>query len=332
MSAFVTLNSNNATAFWITATMQSEIRPVVLPPCTEDQVRIRTLFTAISRGTESLVYKGKVPPTEYERMRAPFQEGNFPYPLKYGYINVGRVEQGPDNFLGKNIFCLFPHQTQYVVPVSAITVLPDGVPPERAVLCANMETAVNALWDAAPAIGDKITIVGGGVVGCLVAWLAARIPGCDVELVDIKTECADVATALGARFCTPNEASDERDLIIHASASEQGLHTALDLAAFEATVLELSWYGDTEIRVPLGGAFHSKRLQLRSSQVGHIALSQRARWSYSRRLNLAMSFLHEPVLDQLISGESTFKELPETLKQLATEGRYTLCHRIRYDQ
>lgn len=320
----------DAQAYWITGERTGEIRTATLRQAGPDDVIVRTLYSAISRGTESLVFNGAVPAGEHQRMRAPFQEGEFPWPIKYGYINVGLVEQGPDSLLGEHVFCLYPHQSRYVVPAEAVTLIPSRLPAGRAVLCANLETAINALWDAQPAIGDRISVVGAGVVGCLVAWLAAKIPGCDVELVDINADRAALAAELGAAFNLPDDARDERDLIIHASASEQGLETALSLAGFEATVLELSWYGDRRVSVPLGQAFHSQRLQIRSSQVGQIEPGHRARWNYQRRLALAIELLEDEVLDKLITGESEFSDLPEAMSSLTDGGRDVLCHRIRY--
>ena len=324
----------NATALWITGRRKAELRSVSLPAAGPSDVVVRSLYSGISRGTEALVYDGAVPDSERDRMRAPFQEGEFPYPVKYGYCNVGIVEQGPAELTGKTVFCLFPHQDRYVVPVEAVTAIPAHVPAARAVLCANLETAINALWDAQPGIGDRITVIGAGVVGCLVAWLAARLPGTEVDLVDIDSSRAELAEKLGARFCLPADTRMDRDLVIHASASEAGLTTALDIAGFEATILELSWYGDRAVSMPLGQAFHSRRLQLRSSQVGHIAPRQRARWDYRRRLALAMNLLDDELLDQLISGESDFEQMPHTLENLQSKdqsgARDVLCHRIRY--
>ena len=323
-------NNNTATAFWITGKQRGELRTTELPPHTNEEVRIRTLYSAISLGTEALIFNNAVPSTEYERMRAPFQEGEFPTPIKYGYINVGRVEDGPDSLRGRVVFCLYPHQTHYIVSSDAVTLLPTDIPAERAVLAANLETAINALWDASVSIGDRITIVGAGVVGCLVGWLAASIPGCDVELIDINSERAAVCQALGLQFSLPESAQNDRDLLIHTSATQDGLTTALQLAGFEATILELSWYGDKMTTIPLGGAFHSKRLQLRSSQVGQIAPNQRSRWDYKRRLTLALSLLNDDALDNLISGESAFADMPQTFQYLINEGRHSLCHRIKY--
>ncbi len=293
-------------------------------------VRVRALHSGISRGTEMLVFRGEVPESEFDRMRAPFQEGDFPAPVKYGYASVGIVEDGPDALRGRNVFCLHPHQTHYVVPADAVHPLPDGVPPGRAVLAACMETAVNALWDATPRVGDRIAVVGGGVVGLLVAWLAGRIPGCAVELVDTLPSRRSIADALGATFASPQDASPDADLVVHASGRAQGLVTALRLAAFEATVIELSWYGRREVALPLGEAFHSRRLVLKSSQVGHVATAQRARWSRGRRLALALSLLRDPALDALITDTESFDELPAVLARLAAGAQDTLCQRIDY--
>ena len=263
-------------AFWIAAPGRGEIRGETLPPPAAGDVVVRTLFSGISRGTEALVFQGRVPVSEYGRMRAPFQAGEFPAPIKYGYASVGQVERGPRELENRCVFVLYPHQTRYVVPAPWVHVLPDAVPPSRAVLAANLETAINGLWDARPQIGDRIAIVGAGTIGCLVAWLAGRIPGCDVELVDVNPHRAAIARAVGVRFAGPETVSEGADVVIHASGSPAGLELALRVAGFEATVAELSWYGDQAVPIALGEAFHARRLTLKSSQVGSVAQSQRA--------------------------------------------------------
>ncbi len=319
-----------ARACWIVAPHRAEIRAEAPVRAAPGEVLVRTLHSAVSRGTELLVFRGEVPPGEFARMRAPFQQGEFPGPVKYGYSNVGVVEDGPDRLLGRSVFCLHPHQTRYAVPVDAVHPLPAGLPPGRAVLAANMETAVNALWDAAPCVGDRISVVGGGVVGLLVAWLAGRIPGCAVELIDTNPQRATVAAQLGVAFALPDAARPGADLVVHASGHPAGLATALRLAAFEATVLEMSWYGARAVAVPLGEAFHSQRLALKSSQVGAIATAQRSRWSHRRRLELALSLLVDPVLDVLITDTDPFDALPAVLARLAGGSPDTLCQRIDY--
>ena len=302
--------------------------PLADPAC--DEVVVRSLFSGVSRGTEALVFAGRVPASERQRMRAPFQRGEFPAPVKYGYASVGVVERGPRELEGRRVFTLYPHQTRYVVPAAAVHVLPDGVPPERAVLAANLETAINGVWDARPHVGDRITVVGAGAVGCLAAWIAGRIAGCEVELVDTNPRRGAIAKALGVGFKTPADASDGADVVIHASGSAAGLALALRVAAFEATTVEMSWHGAGEVPVPLGEAFHARRLTIASSQVGTVPPSQRARWSTRRRMALALSMLTDPALDVLITGESPFDALPQVMAQLAAAPGDALCHRIRY--
>jgi 2-desacetyl-2-hydroxyethyl bacteriochlorophyllide A dehydrogenase len=322
--------ADEARAFWIVAPGRGEIRRELLPAPAPDEVVVRALFSGVSRGTEALVYQGRVPVSEHDRMRAPFQAGTFPAPVKYGYSSVGTVERGPGNLEGRRVFTLFPHQTRYVVPARAVSVLPDSVPSERAVLAANLETAINGVWDARPHVGDRVTVVGGGTVGCLVAWIAGRIEGCDVELVDVNPQRAAIARALGVRFADPASARGEADVVVHASGSTSGLDLALRLAAFEATIVEMSWYGDGAVPVALGQGFHARRLTLKSSQVGHIATTQRARWDSARRMQLALGMLADAALDVLITSESEFEALPVVMGQLSTAPGDTLCHRIRY--
>lgn len=324
------MSGDEARAFWIVEPGRGEIRGEKLAPPAPEDVLVRALYSGVSRGTETLVFKGAVPRSEFQRMRAPFQAGEFPAPVKYGYSNVGLVEAGPEAIRGRAVFCLYPHQTRYVVPATTVYALPDDVPPARAVLAANLETAVNGLWDAAPRVGDRVAVLGAGTVGCLVAWLATRMPGTEVELLDIDSRKQAVAAALGVAFRHPSSATRDVDVVIHASGSAEGLETALELAGFEATVVELSWFGDRRPRIALGEAFHSRRLTLKSSQVGAIAAEQRSRWSRVRRMQLVFKLLAAPELDALISGESRFEELPETLASLAAGTDGGLCERIAY--
>jgi threonine dehydrogenase-like Zn-dependent dehydrogenase len=326
------MTAPNARAFWVTKPGHAEIRESELPPPQPGEVRVRTLYSGISRGTESLVFHGEVPESEWSRMRAPFQEGGFPGPVKYGYASVGVVEDGTPALRGQMVFCLYPHQTAYNVPAEAVVSLPDGVPAERAVLAANAETAVNALWDAGPRVGDRIAVVGAGTVGCLVAGLAAAVPATRVQLIDVNPEKAGAANALGVAFASPENAEGEADLVIHASGHVDGLRDSLALAGFEATVLELSWYGTRDVPLPLGREFHAKRLTLASSQVGSVSPARRARWTHRRRLELALEVLRDTRFDALITGESRFEDLPDTMARLAREPGGTLCHRIVYAQ
>jgi threonine dehydrogenase-like Zn-dependent dehydrogenase len=315
-----------ARAFWTIAEGVGEIRDEAILPPKPGEVLVEAMWSAVSRGTESLVFHGRVPESEHARMRAPHQAGAFPFPVKYGYLSVGRVAEGPADLEGRTVFCLHPHQTRYVVPARDVLPVPAGVPPARAVLAGNLETAINGLWDADVRIGDRVAVVGAGVVGSLVAYLAARIVGCEVELVDVAADRARVAAALGAGFATPSSARAEADVVVHASGDPEGLRAALSLAGQESTVIELSWYGDRAAELHLGGAFHSRRLTLRSSQVGGVSSPQRARWTTRRRLELALRLLGDPALDVLFAEDTVFEALPALFSKLAAG----LCHRISY--
>jgi threonine dehydrogenase-like Zn-dependent dehydrogenase len=320
-----------ARAFWLTAPGTGEIRPVALPEPGPDDVLVRTLRSGVSRGTETLVFRGGVPTGQYAAMRAPFQEGEFPAPVKYGYLNVGVVEHGPPELYGRTVFCLFPHQTAYVVPASAVGIVPTDVPAARAVLAGTVETAVNALWDAQPLVGDRMSVVGAGMVGCCVARLLARFPGAQVTLVDVDASRAEVATALGVDFALPDEAVGDCDVVVHTSATSAGLQCSLELLASEGSVIDLSWYGDTEVQLSLGGRFHSARLGIRASQVGTVSPARSARRTMADRLALSLELLRDPALDALLTGASPFCDLPEVMAALTAGSLPALCHTITYD-
>ena len=295
-------------------------------------ITLRTTFTGLSRGTERLVFEGKLPQSEWQRMRAPHQEGDFPFPVKYGYSAVGVVESGPEDLVGRSAFGLFPHQDHFVARPDDVVPLPEGVPARRAILAANMETALNGVWDAGVTPGHNVLIIGAGVVGALVGAIAGRIPGVRVGLVDVRPERADVAQALGTAFFAPDDAPGGADIVVHTSASEAGLRLALSCAAFEGRIVEMSWFGDRDVSLPLGEAFHSQRLQLISSQVGHVAPSHRARWTHRDRLEKALALLDDPRLDALITEEVAFDDLPDELPRLLAPDALGLATVIRYPQ
>ncbi len=317
-----------AAALWMVAPGMVEMRDEALVPGAGDVV-VETLFTGISRGTEALVLRGGVPRAEWARMRAPLQAGHFPFPVKYGYAAVGRVVEGDAALTGREVFVLHPHQDVFAAPAAMAVPVPEGVPAARAVLGANMETALNVVWDAGALPGDRVAVVGAGVVGALVAWLCARLPGAEVTLVDIDPGRAALAAALGCGFALPEAAPGDCDVVVHASASAAGLATALAAAGQEATVVEASWYGDRAIPVALGDAFHSRRLRLVSSQVGQVPPGRRARWTTRRRLEAALALLADPALDALVSGETAFADLPGAYAAILDRPG-TLCHRVRY--
>ena len=317
-------------AFWVEEAFRGGLRPVTLAGPEPGHVLVETMFGGISRGTETLVFRGGVPVSQHQAMRCPFQEGDFPAPVKYGYSAVGRVLRGDDGLVGRSVFVLHPHQTHFIVPATAAIPLPEGLPPGRAVLAANMETAINGVWDAGIAPGDRVCVIGAGVVGLLVAGLASRIPGVTVAVHDIDGGKAAVAANLGLSLTTNPGEIGFFDVVVHASGDPSGLRTALGLGRFEGLILEMSWFGDRPVTLALGEAFHSRRLTLRSSQVGAVSPSQRGRYSHRQRLELALRLLRDAAFDHLISGESPFELLPQVMADIAAGRLPALCHRIRY--
>ena len=315
------------------AERKAALVPVPSPRVTNAcPVLVRTLASGISRGTERLVFEGRVPEGERERMRAPFQRGDFPFPVVYGYGAVGVVEAGPGHLTGRTVFSLHPHQTRFAVPEEAVTVLPEGLPPPRATLGANMETALNAAWDGGAGPGDRIAVVGGGVLGALIAGLCAGIAGAEVTVVDLDPARRAPCDDMGAAFALPGDAPEGCDVVFHASASAGGLATAIGCAGFEATIVEASWYGAGETPAPLGGAFHSQRLRLACSQVGHVAGTRRARWSRGRRLAKALDLLRDPRFDALLTWEVDFAALPDALPRILAPDAGGLATVVRYPE
>jgi 2-desacetyl-2-hydroxyethyl bacteriochlorophyllide A dehydrogenase len=322
----------DALAFWLREPGAGEIRQVELPEPGPEDVLVRTRYSGVSRGTETLVFRGEVPKSQWDAMRAPHQDGDLGGAVKYGYLNVGSVEGGDPTLVGRTVFCLYPHQTAYVVPTASVGVVPDDVPARRAVLAGTVETALNALWDLRPLIGDRVTVVGAGMVGCCVTRLLARFPGVGVTIVDTEPSRAEVAAALGVGFTLPDDAAGGQDLVIHASATGAGLQRSIDLLGPEGTVIDVSWYGDAAVELSLGGAFHSRRLSIRASQVGMVAPARRASRSFADRLTLALELLRDKAFDVLITGESRFDELPDVLAALADGSLPALCHVISYGE
>ena len=324
------MRTDDARALWYEAGGAASLRLAPVGACGEGALLVRSLYSGVSRGTERLVLQGGVPESEAARMRCPFQHGDFPHPVKYGYQAVGVVEGGPPDWLGRTVFALHPHQTRFVVPVEAAVPVPDGVPARRAALAGNMETALNALWDAGAGPADRITIVGAGLVGLLTAAIAARLPGVRVTVVDVEPARAEVAAMFGAAFRLPGEVEPEADIVFHASASEAGLATAIVAAGYEARIVEMSWYGARAVNVALGGAFHSRRLSLVSSQVGAVSPGRRSRWDSRRRLAAALDLLADARLDALITHEIAFEDAPARLPSMLAAGSDALGIVLRY--
>lgn len=326
-----------ARALWYVRPGVAEVRAEALPAVGPGFARVTTLYSGLSRGTERLVLDGAVPATEYDRMRAPLQGGAFPFPVKYGYCATGIVEEGPDELTGRVVFCLHPHQDTFVAAVEMLAPVPDGVPAQRATLAANMETALNAVWDSGATAGDRIVVVGAGIVGLMVAAVCARLPGADVTVIDVLPDRAEIVAALGARFASPSTTTTaasslpiDADVAFHTSANPAGLDTAIGCLGLEGTVVELSWYGTKPVAVTLGGAFHSRRLKIVSSQVGHVSAGHRPRWSYRRRLTKALDLLADPIFDRLVGAEIAFADAAKAVPLALTAPGSGLPPIIRY--
>jgi len=322
--------ATTATAYWTVGPEQGELRREELPAPGPGEALVRSLYSGISKGTEMVVHNARVPDCIAEEMAAPHQEGAFPSPVKFGYLSVGVIEQGPADWQGKTVFCLYPHQDRYIVPVESLTEVPDGVPARRAVLTGTVETAVNALWEAGPRLGDRVAVIGAGLVGGMVAKLLAAFPLGRLQLIDVDPAKRALAETLGVDFCHPDDAAPDCDIVIHCSASESGLQRALQLVGDEGEIIEMSWYADRLVTLPLGEDFHARRLSIRASQVGVVARARRHRRSTADRLSLAVSLLADPVFDAFLTGTSSFGELPDVVQRLSDGSLDALCHVIEY--
>lgn len=317
------MTPGTARAFWTVEPGRGELRSERLSVPAPGHSSVTALASGVSRGTEALVFASRVPPGQFDAMRAPLMGGTFPFPVKYGYSVVGALDDGA------RVFVLHPHQDRFVAPDGLCVAVPNAVPTHRAVLAANMETALNICWDAAPLAGERILVIGAGVVGLLTASLLARVPAVSVTVVDIDPAREALAVRFGCRFALPSAAPADQELIVHASASEAGLRLALDRAAFEGRIIEASWYGDREPAVPLGEAFHARRLRLIASQVGAVAPPMRGRRSFSERLATALALLDNPAYDALLEGPTRFEDLPDAMPRILAPGG--LCHVITYE-
>ncbi|MEV7661336.1 zinc-binding alcohol dehydrogenase [Paenarthrobacter sp. NPDC089316] len=320
---------HQATAYWVTKSGDGELRPESIENPKEEEALVRTLYSGVSRGTERVVHEGRVPERVADLMQAPHQEGEFPGPVKYGYLSVGVVEQGPEEWVGKTIFSLHPHQDFYVVPTSQLTPIPADVPARRAVLTGIVEVAINAIWEAGPRLGDRVAVVGGGLVGGVLATLLRKYPLGRLQLVDADPEKRNLAEKLGIEFTDPKDAKDDNDIVFHCSASNEGLKLSLQLAGDDSDVIELSWFADKEVTLPLGEDFHARRLNIRSSQVGAVALPRRHRRTNAQRLQEAAAQLKDPLFDTFLTSECQFQNLPSTLVKLF-ERPGGFCHVVAY--
>jgi threonine dehydrogenase-like Zn-dependent dehydrogenase len=311
-----------ARALWLEAPGRAALRDAELPPLAAGWSRVRAISSAISPGTERLVATGRVPAEVAETMRCPYMEGEFSFPVKYGYSLVGQLDDG------RLVHVLHPHQELAHVRTSDVRLVPDGISPERATLAANLETAVTALWDARIAPGERALVIGFGIVGSLVARLLSRVAGVEVTVVDRDAAKRELAASLG--FHAMAEPAADYDVAFGASGAPEEVQVALDAVGDEGRVVELSWLGTREVRLQLGGTFHSGRKQLLASQVSHIPPYLRGRWDYARRTRLVFELLRDPAFDAHITRTVAFEELPRFYEELCAGGAGGLSIAVRY--
>ncbi len=300
-------------ALYFTAPRQITLRPEPCPAPGPGEVRVRTRLSAISPGTEMLIYRGQMPSGMAADETLAALRGDLTYPLKYGYAAVGEVvDLGPgvaSDWFGRLVFAFQPHQRCFVASVTALHPLPDDVPPERAVLLPNMETAVNLLMDGAPLIGERVVVLGQGVVGLLTTALLARFPLAALVTFDRYPLRRQMGLDLGATLSLDPLASDAveaarahlgaqgfydgADLTYEVSGNPQALDLALQLTGFAGRVILGSWYGTKRAALDLGGRFHRSRIRLISSQVSTLAPEHTARWDKARRLDVAWQMLRD---------------------------------------
>jgi len=310
-----------AAAVWFPRARSVELRTETLAETGADEVRVRAVLSAISHGTEMLVYRGEVDADL--ALDLPSLVGGFGFPLKYGYASVGRaVAVGRDVAgvrEGDLVFALHPHQDEYVVRQSLVHRLPDRTAPEQGVFLANLETAINVVLDAKPRLGEVVAVFGQGVVGLLVTQLLRR-SGARVVAVEPSALRRSFAERCGAEAAiVPGDASLLRsltggrgaDVAIDASGNPSALQEAIECVAPEGTVVVCSWYGEKPVALDLGGRFHRGRVRLISSQVGRIDPSLAPRWDRERRLELATALLGELILAELITHRIPFARAAE---------------------
>jgi len=321
-----------ARALWFKAYDHAEILKERLPLLKPGWCKLQTFFSAISPGTERLVYSGDVPENLRQEMKCPYMGGEFPFPVKYGYSLIGKITEGPKQSIGKIVHVLHPHQDQCIVHMEDTFPIPPRVPPPRGTLASNLETAVNAIWDSNVTIGERALLIGFGIVGSLVARLLSFIPGVQLQVVDTNPSKITLAEKMGFEACNPEKVSGNFDLAFHASGSSDGLQLAIDKVGCEGRIIELSWYGTDKVSLSLGGTFHSQRKTIHSSQVSTVSPRQRPRWDRRRRKSLVFKLLERPEFDSHITHSVPFTKLPDLygkLKAYPTEG---LSYLVRYEE
>ena len=290
-------------------------------------VLVKTIYSGISKGTEKLISSKMVSKNQFELMQAPFQKGNFNLPIKYGYINVGKIINGPKNLINKNIFSLYPHQTIYEIPIKNINLLPkDNL--KKYVLVANMETAINIFWDCSANKNDKILIFGLGTVGLLTAFFFKLKNYKKIYVYDSNINKKKYCNLLRLNFINLKQAKDF-NIIINTTSNYKVLEKSMSILVNEGKIVEASWYGSKKGYLSLGDYFHSRRLKLISSQVSKIPNHMKNKYDYKKRLKLAINSLKHKKLEKLITSESNFFNLERDYFKILNN-KNTIMHLVKY--
>ena len=316
----------NTQSFWIKKKNNSYIKDHSINQAGKNELLIQTKYSGISYGTERVVYTGSVPDSQRELMRCPYQEGNFGSDVKYGYMNIGKVIDGPPGFKGKYVYTLFPHQTYYILDKTEVTLIPESIPLKRCLLTANMETAINGMWDTLPSCGDKILVIGSGVVGFLMAYILKSIPGSEILLVDSDSKKNKYSKLFNINFKNKYKAN----IIYECSGNAKILDGLSKHVKDEAIICILSWYGDNISKVKFGEEFLSKRIKIIFSQVSKVSHNRSQYWDNVKRRELAIKMLNDDRLDNLIEKKIIkFSKLPLFFSQMNNKQSF-FCKVVDY--
>ena len=316
-------------SLWLENKNKPKIKKKLLRPSNKpNTLIIKTLYSGISKGTEKLVSSGFVGKDQYKIMKSPFQEGTFSFPIKYGYINVGKVINGPKKLLHKNTFALYPHQDLFEINSKEVQILNESNNPKKYLLTANMETAINIFWDTQASNKDKIVIVGMGSVGILTAYYFKLQNYKNVFICDSNLKKKKFATLLGLNFKDFKSIKDI-DVVINTTSNYQIINKSFNKLNLEGKIVEASWYGNKKGIINLGGNFHSKRLKLISTQVSNIPKYLSNKHNYKSRLKLAIKALSSNKLLKLVNTESHFNNLEEDYVSIINNPD-SIMHAIKY--
>lgn len=310
-------------SLWHIDAGHSEIRSQNLDPL-PGQILLQSLYSLISLGTEKTIALGGVPGNVYDKMKVPYMEGSFSLPVKYGYSLVARSEEGQCYHL------MHPHQDLVSVNPESLTPVPPGIPPSRAVLVSNMETALTAYWDAGPLKDEKIMIAGFGLIGALTALLL-RLKGFqDITVYEPDATRTGLARRLGFHTGDPGFDPGPFDLAFHSSGNASGLQHCLEVMGPEGRILELSWYGRQKITLGLGEHFHINRLRIIASQVSSIPRNLQGAWNFAKRKQEVLSLLADPCWDRLEIEEVPFETSPAVFYKIRHSQTKGLTYILKY--